>query len=410
MNLLIVDDKPARYDALIRRLRENQFAEGRIDLATSIGDALERLEDRRYEILVVDMMLPQASWGAELSDGGAQLLQHIEEGGHRLPTYIVGITAASEDSAGVKDVFDQGPWILLRDSPGAPDWERRLEALISHAVTVEQAELAQNYDLDICLVTALKSEYAAVLRALGALSDPKLIDSSTYVQEGKLVSQGKNLTLAVACASRMGATEAALLCSKLLHRFRPRLIVMAGICAGFEEKTQFGDVLVGSPVWDYMQSSKIIVDEAGTKKTEYAPDYILVDPDIAAHFEQLSEDTTFLSSVHQAWPADKPHGVPRIRVKPVATGPAVIADGQTIKEIRATQHRDTFGLEMEAYGLYCAARNARRPRPLFFSAKAVCDFGNYLKNDKYQAYAAYCSSAVVLEFLRRYGRGLTDAV
>jgi CheY-like chemotaxis protein len=105
MNLLIVDDKPARYDALIRRLRENQFAEGRIDLATSIGDALERLEDRRYEILVVDMMLPQASWGAELSDGGAQLLQHIEEGGHRLPTYIVGITAASEDSAGGKGRF-----------------------------------------------------------------------------------------------------------------------------------------------------------------------------------------------------------------------------------------------------------------------------------------------------------------
>jgi nucleoside phosphorylase len=100
----------------------------------------------------------------------------------------------------------------------------------------------------------------------------------------------------------------------------------------------------------------------------------------------------------------------RYLVGPSATGSAVIADTSVFYELRKTQHRATIGLEMEAYGVYCAVRRATRPRPIVFSAKGVCDHATFLKDDKYQKYAAYTSASIVSEFLSRYGSQICQAM
>lgn len=87
---------------------------------------------------------------------------------------------------------------------------------------------------------------------------------------------------------------------------------------------------------------------------------------------------------------------------PVASGSAVLADGEVVKEVRA-QQQDLIGIEMEIYGLYAAAHVLSSPQPKFFAAKGVCDFAEPDKDDSHQRYAAYASANVVRLLIERYG-------
>ena len=94
------------------------------------------------------------------------------------------------------------------------------------------------------------------------------------------------------------------------------------------------------------------------------------------------------------------------REVPCASGPIVVGDGKTLTEIGEKQNREVLALEMEAYGVYCAARKASQPRPITFSIKSVCDFADPRKNDAMQNYASYTSAMTTFEFLRRYATDL----
>ncbi|WP_447778045.1 phosphorylase family protein [Variovorax boronicumulans] len=408
--ILIVDDNPAKYAAIVALIEGKYLSPGNVTVASNIRDALRQLQQSKYDVLVLDMFLPESPWGEAIADGGSQLLEHIDEDEDlKKPKYIIGITAStdSEDAGGL--AFVRRPWVLVRTGAGAA-WEERLVSLIQHAIECESAEDAIAYGVDVCMLTALKDpEYTSLIRALAVMREPTLVDSLMSVQEGTLVSKGRDLSVVATTARKMGSTESALVAFKLISRYRPRLIAMTGICAGFEEKVQIGDVIVASPCWDYMMSSRITADSDGKRTMSYAPDHIEVSAELIGRFEHLASDAEFLARVHGDWPGDKPRMAPQIHIAPSATGPAVVADAGIFKTLRKEQHRNAIGLEMEAHGMYAAARMATRPRPLFFSAKAVCDFANFLKEDRYQKYAAYVSASVTREFLGRYGAEVCDA-
>lgn len=409
--ILIIDDKPSKYSALLSRIDRSIDKNRDVTVVGCIRDGLLQLQRQHFDILILDMLLPEAPWGDPVEDGGVRLLEHLDEDPElKLPTYIIGITASTDPIEAVEEAFQSKPWVLLKTANGAP-WEERLLHLIRHAFDSEDEQNAAQYKTDVCLITALRQpEFEALTRTPICLADPVLIDNMTYVQTGTLISNNQSLSVVVGCCLRMGATESALLTAKLIDRFRPKLFGLAGICAGYENKVSYGDVIVADPCWDYSMSSKITTTPDGVTTVAIAPDFISLEGDISARFENLSRDHAYLSSLVQHWPGDKPRNPPQIMVGPSATGPAVIADGSVFENLRTRQHRATVGLEMEAYGVYYAVRKATRPKPFVFSAKGVCDYGSFLKDDKYQKYAAYTSASVVTEFLRRYGTEICQAM
>ncbi|MDP3511426.1 MAG: hypothetical protein Q8S20_01645 [Sulfuritalea sp.] len=409
--ILIIDDKPSKYSVLLGRIDRSINVDRDVVVVGCIRDGLVQLQRQHFDVLILDMLLPEAPWGDPVEDGGVKLLEHLDEDPDlKLPTYIIGITASADAIKVVEEAFQSKPWVLLKTSNGAP-WEERLLALIRHAFDSEAAQDAARYQTDVCLITALRQpEFEALTRTPIRLADPVLIDSMTYVQTGTLISNGQTLSIVVGCCLRMGSTESALLTAKLIDRFRPKIFGLAGICAGFEEKAAYGDVIVADPCWDYTMSSKITTTPDGVTSVAIAPDFITLEGDISARFENLSQDRSYLSNLADRWPGDKPRNNPQIIVGPSATGPAVIADASVFDDLRVRQHRGTVGLEMEAYGVYYAVRKATRPKPFVFSAKGVCDYASFLKDDKYQRYAAYTSASVVTEFLGRYGSEICQSL
>jgi nucleoside phosphorylase/CheY-like chemotaxis protein len=407
--ILIVDDNPSRYADLIKVICPEVVDEKSVTFVTNVRDAIERLGENHYAILIVDMKIPLNPWESAAADGGATLLAMLDDDDDlKRPRFVIGITAADTDAPEVLNLFDRIPWRLVRENTASGAWQGQIEAFVRHAIASETISDNIVFGTDVCIMTALQSpEFDAILRCPFSWSDPLPLDSMTYVRSGQLESDGRRLSVVAAHCSHMGSTESALLAYKLIAKYRPRIVLMAGICAGHEGKVSYGDIIVGNPVWDWT-SSKITVDKDGKRVIEPAPDYLSVDRDVLSRFEVLSQDKVLMSEIQRGFTGEAPNTLLKIVVAPTASGPMVVADGTTLTTIRQTQNRNTVGLEMEAYGVYCAARMATRPRPLCVSVKSVCDYADYLKNDQYQKYAAYTSAQAVYYFIKRYGSELVN--
>jgi nucleoside phosphorylase len=412
LKILVIDDHPERY-SFFEETVIGKFAS--VDTLQSVGnkrDALAKLAEIRYDVVIVDMLLPSTAWDRNPSPtGGVDLFRHLEEDDTLLvPKYVVGITSASDDDHAVSSFFESSTWILIRDSASGGDWQMRLQSLIAHAYEVEKTQEKVGFGVDVCVVTALADPEQKAVLQLPILWDenPQLVDTNTYVRTGFLKTKaGQTLSVVLGCSMRMGSTEAALLSYKLIERFRPRILAMAGICAGMEKKVNYGDPILASPVWDWT-SSKWDVSESGEERVLPAPHYLDVDREVIARFRLMQDDRALLDGVRTGWPASPPETALRFHIGPSASGPIVVADGKTFEQIKTDQNRDVIGLEMEAYGVYCAAKFAARPRPVVFSIKSVCDFADPRKNDQMQKYAAYTSARTLYEFLFRYAGELTE--
>lgn len=224
------------------------------------------------------------------------------------------------------------------------------------------------------------------------------MDDMTFVRRAVLQVGAKDYSIVAAAAPRMGMIATALLSAKLITRFRPRLIVMVGICAGVREKVNLGDVIFADTSWDW-QSGKRVRDK---ENAEFAmdPHHLPAHEFLRSRAKQLQVDRASFAQIRADWPNPPAHDL-RLHVGPVASGSAVLADGQTLTQIRE-QQRTLLGVEMEGYGLFAAAATADHPAPLAMVIKAVCDFADPDKNDEMQAYAAYTSANSLRLFLERY--------
>lgn len=86
MRVLIIDDEPLAQTALANILATRSDVEA-FDSANDVVDALEKLEKNFYDVLLLDINMPETS--------GIDLLSRLKENGHALPA-VVFVTAHEE--------------------------------------------------------------------------------------------------------------------------------------------------------------------------------------------------------------------------------------------------------------------------------------------------------------------------
>jgi nucleoside phosphorylase len=185
------------------------------------------------------------------------------------------------------------------------------------------------------------------------------------------------------------------LAMKMIDRFKPRVLGMVGIAAGI--RAHFGDVLIADNVWDY-GAGKRVAETGGKSAFLPAPDAIPLSPNLKSRFEVFGLEREILREIQSAWPGPSRTYAPlQSFIGPIASGASVLADRSTLDEL-VLRNRKLVGVEMEAYGVFTAARDCVDPRPQTFVMKSVCDFGDDEKNDDFQAYAAFTSARYLYEF------------
>ncbi|NTJ45014.1 hypothetical protein G6L28_20725 [Agrobacterium larrymoorei] len=404
MKVLIVDDDTAKAAAISRVLIEAGVpSTDDIAHVTNAYDASAEMRRTQFDLLILDLMIPKARLAEPEIDGGQTLLRDIMARTTYLrPRYIVGLTSYDDARDQSEADFNNGLWSILKFDTKSADWIDQLTTKVRYIQSsAEAANLGQEYDYDVAFVCALaKPELEAVLaldcdwRELQRPTDPTRYWVGTFKVDGKTLR-------CVAChAAQMGMVATAAAVSKVSTAFRPRLVVMTGICAGREGDIQLGDVVVVNISWDY-GSGKFHKKEGEAMRFAPDPVQIALDPMLRKHAEALKANEGKLDEIRRSYTKQKINSVLNVEIGAMASGAAVRADDGFFEEL-ATAKRKVVAVEMEAYAVYATAEEMPAPRPLALVVKSVCDFANSEKNDTYQHYAAHTSAVCALEIVKSY--------
>jgi nucleoside phosphorylase len=401
LKILLVDDLQPKISKVVSFLMDTcSLVRSEILVAQTATEARRILADVQVDLLVLDVVLPLRPEDAPSTEVSVELLQDVIEGDiYKKPDFILGLTAYEDAAEAVAPRFSEHLWTVIQFDESSNGWTQPVWNCVDYIRRRRQQPNNRDYLVDLCVVAALDDpEMRAVLRLPWEWGSPTPLDDTAFVRYGRLTSNGTVYSVVASVSSRMGMIATALLASKLIENVRPRFIAMTGVCAGVKEKTLLGDIVFCDPTWDW-QSGKRVRDKENTQFS-IAPHQLPAKEFLRVRAQQLAADSALWNRVRNEWPSP-PAGALRLLLGPIASGSAVLADGQVVNEIRA-QERNLVGVEMECYGLFAAAASAAHPRPTPIAFKSVCDFADPDKKDEMQAYAAYTSANALRYFFERY--------
>lgn len=373
--LLIEDDKNK-----IKQISEFiaiQDTESKITTSTCLSEARREILVSNFDLIIFDIFLPLSSDGGE-QDVSADIIGDFSKS-KNYHAEAIAITKYSDQALGHSPLFNDHGITLVVFSEDDHKWQEGLSQKI--------AKIKARHRFDFIVFCALLKERLGFQSTEANLGDLKQI-AGLNCQEISIASyRGVCIT-----PSRMGLVNMAIAATKAIELFSPRVVAMSGICAGVPGEANLLDIVVGQICWEY-QTGKF-----KDGKFIQEPYQIGLNAVLKTELEQLAEQAPLMEKL-KAGLYDTELKTSTIRVAPISSGSAVIADEARMKEIGG-QHRKWAALEMEMYSLYEAA-NQSVFAPLYFGAKAVVDVGDSSKGDALHASACVISARFVVEVLKK---------
>lgn len=405
LNVLLLEDDPAKKARLISFLGQSKDLFSSIDTALCVKDARARLIEKKYDLFVVDVIVPHELGELASEENSIALLEAIDDGRDKIirPTHMLPVSASNELSLTAQDFFRGRPWGILPYTESTPDCLAAIER-VSRFILAEKNHDSARRTVDVFLITALlEPEYAALERLGINWGSFEPLDASQLIRYAEFQVGERTLKIAAAFSPRMGPVAASMLTTKAMLYLSPKLVLMTGICAGVPSKAGIGDVIAAETSWDW-QSGKF-VDKDGSEAFEIAPHQIGITAAAKNQLLLMKRDEKFWASLSAPALAAKQKMPPKLVIGPVASGSSVLADARVVDRLKKSQHKNLAGLDMETYAVY-AATEACNADSIVISLKSVCDKGDIKKNDEFQRYASEISSATALHFLQNYAEPL----
>lgn len=404
-NILIVDDSNEKVHNIKRVLEPVLDETTNIVTAQDINGAKRELKKKNFDIMILDIYLPQMFGGETLSDGGMKLLREIKESRvlcYSYPKYVISVSAY-KDSA---DSFAASEGIIHTSicyDISNTDWEKELLDRVKVALTiVSNTTVRRTYDYDIAVICALAEEIEYISEMLEDVKDLEIEYDDDWYRTGTFIKDGQKIRVVFSNANQMGMIAATALATKMINHFAPRYLVMTGITGGTKrDKMNYGDVIIASCSWDYRAGKDI--RKEGEKYHLNTIDSKNVDATLISYCRRLQTDTEKLRVIWDGFKnGTKPETNLKVLIGPIVSGASVVTDPDIVKDVLDNQHRDVLGIEMEIYGVYYAASWGMNPKPKFIAMKSVSDFADQGKADDYHKYASYTSAKVFEVLAKEY--------
>lgn len=390
--ILVVDDDPAKVAALRRFFESEGIPAENVCVAMSAASARVLLDERFFDLMLLDVLLPAREGDAPAGDVSVDLLrQMVEDGTSSVPANVVAITADSMALRQHEAAFRRMTTQVLQVEVGDSSWRGSLGLLLAK---LEREKASRNvYEFDLCIQTALRvPEQSALIESWDASWKPEeYLGKGVLVRRGILGIGGKEWRIACAHAVRPGALPAFHVAGLLMREFRPRILAMTGICGGIGEAVAVGDIVIAQKSWDW-QSGKW--NEEGELLSEIDQKDGSADLLAAAQGVECGR-------IYQAYPSLKPASAPRLHVAPMVSGSSVITY-PALHKILKDQHRKVAAIDMECFGLYYAVDVAEGVVPEVICIKAVSDLADGSKSDDYQRFCSHLSATMMLETIERW--------
>lgn len=377
MKVLIVEDDEDKRNEISDYVLSLGVPDGHVETAVDMAEFASKF-DRDTSICVIDLKIP-AYEGAGPDLNGLGVLQTIERAG-AANVKLLAISSYPEEFVDVRAQFERRGCMLV-DHNERTVWHNVLKQMVIEAQATEQ--------MDFLIFCALRSERAPYTGMADLRGKPIFKDNLSRLD---LTIGGRRG--AVIELPRMGLVDAAVASGQCIEKFRPKIVAMSGICAGFAGRAQLGQLLVSELAYEY-QSGKWTAD--GFSQEPYqAP----IPEDVRVRIRELIEDQQLLSRLESGWTSDRPSKMTSPMLAAFTSGSAVIASETLMSQV-STYHRRVAGLDMEVYAVMRAAQIAHC-QPSFFCAKVVVDLAGGDKDDRIQPYGCAISANFTVEVLRNF--------
>lgn len=402
ISILVVEDT----DLKVREIRKVIESIPEIDCIEYVNDlvnARRLLEQRNFDLLILDLQLPERFGDVTQEVAGSDFLAEIKTSQRlKKPFHIIGLTSHENLFKEYNESFYNDVWVLLHYVVNESTWSEQLKNKINYLIQSKREikdSINLEFQFDLAIITALRhTELESVLNLPGSWKSFSMNNDATEYHKGIFADGDRKISVIAAAAPQMGMVAVNTLAMKVIQSFRPKYLAMTGIAGGVKGIGNYGDILIADISFD-SGSGKIKTDSQDNAKFE--PDYksIELETDLKEAFISCKGKREFLDEIKRAWPADKPDTELNLHIGPLATGAGVIENNKIIEDIKG-HSRKLIGIDMETYGLFYAAKHCTKPRPLgAFSMKSISDFSDPLKNDKFQKYSAYTSANFLYKFV-----------
>lgn len=372
MKVLLIEDDDGKSKAIISYLKSKGVVEANILHAKNMTDFAAFLHDE-IGLFIIDFKLPSVDNGVASQNGKAILETIIKAG--KQDALLLAISSYPQDFPELRDFYESNGCILA-DFTKVASWQSTLDHLL--------IQLNKNIRFDFVIFCALDEErrpYMAMAKGRQVIRGG--MDCWDFSIGGR---HGTAILL-----SHMGLVNAAVTAGVAIERFKPRVVAMSGICGGFTDRAELGQLLVSKIVYEY-QSGKWAAD--GFRNEPY---HVSTDADLVTNLRALCYSEKLLSALEKGFGGTRPSEQSRPDVAVFTSGSAVIADKSLIDQL-SEQHRKVSGLDMEIYGIQRAAELSP-VKPACICAKTVVDLCLPEKNDKLHPYGCFISARFILKAL-----------
>jgi nucleoside phosphorylase/CheY-like chemotaxis protein len=386
MKILVLEDNAEKLNKITSYI-SGLAAKINVQTCVNFQQFLTLVERDQFDLIIADLLVPVFDDDLEAVDVAIRVVTAARD--YECPnrtTPIVALTRfdyAAEEN--YKELNERGVSIATYDDSGS--WE----AIIAEKVI----SCMPNFSYEVVIICALKKEAKAFEEAgyvVGNLHSQHGMECREVTIDGK--------SCLIVTAPRMGLVGAAIATARAIDMFRPRLVCMGGICAGFAGEAHIYDVVI-TQICQQHDFGKWTAE--GFEPEHYA---VQLNHGLKLKIDEILDDPSFKLAVKDGvvlkaseFPPGKEELQFEIIAAPTSSGNAVIADEKMSKMIEG-QHRKAVAFEMESFAVYEACRLAQS-QPLFFSAKSVVDDGGAAKGDKFHRVAAILSAKTVGQIISR---------
>ena len=397
MKILIIDDETRKLKK-IRSIIDHEDNLQNVELITSydLSNAKSLMQKTRYDIVILDLKINENIGDDEANSetAGLDFIDEILEiDSIRTPLEIILLTEYEDLQKEYSGNSKYSAYDFLYFDTTSCEWENVIKNKIKYHLYREESEkvFSDKLEADVAIVCAVDNEMNAVKDAFFDGSQKRITfdnDTNIYYLIKKNI-KGAQKIIVVAQQNEMGMVAASILSQSIIYHFSPKYIIMVGIAAGIGGNKNFGDIIAATEVWNY-SSGKYFKKDG---KTEFSPDPKKIPVDTIVEQILRNDYDDILNRIKRSWrSSDKPADL-KILLGSLACGAAVVGSDEIVDE-RIMQHaRKTVGLDMESYGLFYSVRYGIGSDAKAICIKAISDFADNDKSDKYQAYAAYTSTS-----------------
>lgn len=274
---------------------------------------------------------------------------------------------------------------------------------MSFAAAYPALEDPSDERIDGVVITALREEFEALLAAVDGNPNCQLAKGSDSSNNSVIALVGASQSLdpfrvRLEWVGAAGPAESAASTAMLLYETKAPWIILCGIAAGLQDEVSLGDVLVPTDVIDY-DVAKLVDGRLDRSPTSY-PSHAALERTAQARAATFTPSSAALAlrpefSEQDGLRVDYDRGSRVVTGKKLAAGARVIADADFANSLRQID-RKICGIEMEGAGVGAAAKRLWRGQLV---VKAVSDFANSVKDDRWHPYASRVAAEYVIEII-----------